>query len=249
MESGEPVGLLTIDGLFVRAWTRDGLLADLGADPRLAEVLARVPQRFHLGGLGDGTTRALPLALSRGVQTTGLYYNKALLDRAGLEAPRTMADLKAMVQPLAALGAAPLVHCAGDVPFNPLLVMWLLPMIAGRAGDPLAFVESTIKGDVRYDSPEWIEAFQAIADLRTSGVLLEGSGATDYATMQQLLLQGKAAMTYNGTWLLSQLQAGTPTVAVRPARRAAPAGRRCREGALDHRLGRFRDAGQGGCEP
>ena len=30
--------------------------------------------------------------------------------------------------------------------------------------------------------------------------------------MQQLLLQGKAAMTYNGTWLLSQLQAGTPTV-------------------------------------
>jgi len=30
--------------------------------------------------------------------------------------------------------------------------------------------------------------------------------------MQLLLLQGKAAMTYNGTWLLPQLQAGTPTV-------------------------------------
>jgi ABC-type glycerol-3-phosphate transport system substrate-binding protein len=117
-----------------------------------------------------------------------------------------------MVNPLASLGAAPLVHCCGDASFNPLLVMWLLPMIAERAGDPVAFVESTIRGDVRYDSPEWIEAFQIIADLRSSGVLLDGSGATDYATMQLLFLQGGAAMTYNGTWLLEPLQAGTPTV-------------------------------------
>jgi arabinogalactan oligomer / maltooligosaccharide transport system substrate-binding protein len=212
VESGEPVGLLMIDGLFVRAWARDGLLADLGADPRLAEVLARVPGRFHLAGLGKDTTRAFPLALSRGVQTTGMYYNKALLDRAGLEPPRTIADLEAMVEPLSALGAAPLVHCSGDAPFNPLLVMWLLPMIAERAGDPLEFVESTIKGQVRYDSPEWIEAFQIMAHLRTSGVLLEGSGAADYATMQLLFLQGKAAMTYNGSWLLTPLQSGTPTV-------------------------------------
>ena len=117
-----------------------------------------------------------------------------------------------MVKPLSALGVAPLVYCSGDVSFNPLLVMWLLPMIAERTGDPLAFVESTIRGQVRYDSPEWIEAFQTIADLRTSGVLLEGSAATDYATMQLLFLQGKAATTYNGTWLLAPLQAGTPTV-------------------------------------
>jgi arabinogalactan oligomer / maltooligosaccharide transport system substrate-binding protein len=212
LESGEPVGLVTIDGLFVRAWTRDGLLADLGADPAMATVLARVPPSFHLGGPGETTTRAFPLALSRGVQTTGLYYNKALLDQAGLEPPKTIADFKAMVQPLAALGAAPLVHCSGDVSFNTLLITWVLPMIAERTGDPLGFVESTIKGEVGYDGPEWTEAFQTIADLRTSGALLDGSGATDYATMQLLFLQGKAAMTYNGTWLLAPLQKATPTV-------------------------------------
>jgi arabinogalactan oligomer/maltooligosaccharide transport system substrate-binding protein len=213
LESGEPVGLVMIDGLFVRAWARDGLLADLGADPAMARVLARVPERFHLAGPGETTTRAFPLALSQGVQTTGMYFNKAMLDRARLEAPRTIADLKAMVKPLAALGAAPLTFCSGEISFNSLLVTWLLPMIAGRAGDPLAFVERTIKGQVGYDSPEWIEAFETIADLRTSGVLLEGSGATDYATMQALVLQGKAALAYNGSWLLTQLQAGTPSVA------------------------------------
>ena len=212
LESGEPVDLILLDGLFVRAWSRDGLLADLGADPKLVDIIARVPDRFHLGGLGAASTRAFPLALTTGVQTTGLYYNKALLDRAGLAPPATVAGLKAMVEPLAALGAAPLIHPAGDAPFNPLLIMWLLPMIAERTGDPIAFVESTIKGEVGYDSPEWIEAFQIIADLRSSGVLLDGSGASDYATMQLLFLQGKAAMTYNGTWLLPPLLAGTPTV-------------------------------------
>ena len=85
-------------------------------------------------------------------------------------------------------------------------------MIAGRTRDPLAFAESTVRGDIAYDSAEWLEAFETIAGLRSSGVLLEGSGATDYAAMQQLLLQGKAAMTFNGSWLLPQLQAGSPSV-------------------------------------
>ncbi len=117
-----------------------------------------------------------------------------------------------MVKPLAALGVAPLVHCSGDVFFNQILMTWVLPMIAERTRDPLEFAESTVRGDVAYDSAEWLEAFATIADLRSSGVLLEGSGATDYAAMQQLLLQGKAAMTFNGSWLLPQLQAGSPSV-------------------------------------
>jgi arabinogalactan oligomer/maltooligosaccharide transport system substrate-binding protein len=210
--AGEPVGLVHINGQLVRAWARDGLLADLGADPRMADLLARIPESFRIAGPGEHSARAVPLALTGGIDTTGMYFNKALLDRAGLQPPKTMADLKAMVKPLAALGVAPLTFCSGDVFFNPLLITWLLPMIAERRGhDPLEFAESTIRGEVRYDSPEWTEAFQAIADLRTSGALLAGSGATDYATMQQLLLQGKAAMCFNGTWLLRQLQAGSPT--------------------------------------
>ncbi len=208
--AGEPVGLVMINGQQVRGWVRDGLLADLSSDPGMANVLARVPQRYHLSGPGETATRGFPLALTRGVQTAGIYYNKALLDQAGLEAPRTIADLKAMVQPLSALGAAPLVHCSGDVFFNQMLVTWLLPMIAERSGDPLAFAESTIRGEIGYDGPEWIETFETIADLRASGVLLEGSGAVDFATMQQFLLQGKAASSFNGSWLLPLLQQGSP---------------------------------------
>jgi arabinogalactan oligomer/maltooligosaccharide transport system substrate-binding protein len=208
--SGEPVDLTIIDGQQVRAWARDGLLADLTEDPNLDPVLARVPPKFRVGGPGESATRAFPLALTRGVHTTGLYYNKALLDEAGVGPPTTIADLEAMVAPLAKLGAAPLVHCSGDVFFNQILITWLLPMIVERSGaDPQEFAEDNVKGDIRYDSTEWVEAFMTIANLRETGVMLDGSGATDYAAMQQLMLRGKAAATFQGSWMLSQILAGT----------------------------------------
>jgi ABC-type glycerol-3-phosphate transport system substrate-binding protein len=94
MASGEPVDLVEINGQQLRGGVRDGLLADLGADPEMAEVLARVPDAYHLSGPGESTTRAFPLAVTRGVHTTGIYYNKALLDRAGLQTPATIADLR-----------------------------------------------------------------------------------------------------------------------------------------------------------
>ena len=210
--SGEDVGFVAINGQQVRGWVRDGLLADLGADPGMSTVLERVPAQYHLTGPGEDAVRAVPLAITGGVHTTGIYYNKALLDAAGLEPPRTFAHLRAAVEPLSALGAAPLVHCSGDVVFNQMLITWVLPMIAERSGDPIQFAENTVRGEIPYDSPEWIEAFETIAELTTSGVMLEGSAAADYATMQQLVLQGKAAMTYNGSWLLPQLLAGSPSV-------------------------------------
>jgi ABC-type glycerol-3-phosphate transport system substrate-binding protein len=212
LASGEPVDLTMIDGQQLRPWARDGLVADLSADPRLDDVLARVPAKFQIGGPGERATRAFPLAVTRGVHTTGLYYNRALLDEAGVAVPRTIADLEALVPPLARLGAAPLVHCSGDVFFNQILLTWILPMIVERVGmDPSAFADETVRGRARYDGPEWREAFATIASLRTTGVLLEGSGATDYLAMQQLFLAGKAAATFQGSWMLGAIQAGTPS--------------------------------------
>ena len=210
LESGEPVDLIMINGQQVRAWARDGLLADLSADSNLSAVLARVPEKFQISGPGESARRAIPMAAARGLLITGLYYNRALLDEAGVGAPTTIADLEAMVEPLAKLGASPLVHCSGDVFFNQILITWLLPMIVERSGaDPLEFAERTVKGDIRYDSAEWTETFATIARLRETGVLLEGSGAIDYVGMQQVLLQGKAATTFQGSWMLPQIQAGT----------------------------------------
>ena len=212
LASGDPVDLVMINGQQVRAWARDGLLADLSGDPNLDAVLARVPERFQIGGPGETVRRAVPLATARGLQITGLYYNAALLEEAGIAVPSAIEDLGAMVEPLAALGASPLVHCAGDAFFNQILITWILPMIVERSGeDPLEFAERCVRGEIRYDSAEWIEALTTISGLRETGVMLEGSGALDYIGMQQVLLQGKAAATFQGSWMLPQIRAGAPS--------------------------------------
>ncbi len=207
IQSGDAVDLLAINGQFIRAWVRDGLLEDLAAVPSLAKAIGQVDPASLSAASVDGKNYGLPLALTGGQHTTVLYSNKALLDEIGMAAPTSIDELKAMVGPLKARGAAPLVHPAGDTFMNPLLLMWLLPVIAG-GDDPIKFVTDTQKGDIKYNSDGWVQTFETIADLATSGVLLPGSGAVTFEASPQLLLQGKAACIYNGTWMIPSFKSG-----------------------------------------
>jgi ABC-type glycerol-3-phosphate transport system substrate-binding protein len=90
--------------------------------------------------------------------------------------------------------------------------MWLLPMFAAKTGvAPLTFVANTQKGIVTYDSDVWIETFQTIADLTSSGVFLAGSGEIDTPASQQLFIQGKGATYYNGSWVLPTWRSAKPS--------------------------------------
>ncbi|MDQ3809043.1 MAG: extracellular solute-binding protein [Chloroflexota bacterium] len=206
--AGEQVDLVNINGQFIRAWVRDGLLDDLSAHPQLAGPFGNVDPAF-LAAQSDDPKHpfALPLTHASPVHVTALFYNKALLDRAGLQPPRTLDDMKVMVQPLKAVGAMPLVHPAGDLGWNPLLVMWIQPMLVNN--QPLEFTQKTLKGEVKYNGPEWIKTFETIANLTRDGVLGPGSGALGVDAAYQLFNQGKAAMLYTGSWSLPALTTGT----------------------------------------
>ena len=67
--------------------------------------------------------------------------------------------------------------------------------------------------------------------------------------MQQLLLQGKAAMTFNGTWLLPQLQAGSPTGPFDLHVAPPPLVDGATTASTDPGLGRLRAAGHARREP
>ena len=211
--SGEPIDLVMINGQQFRrgcamaCWpTSAPIRGSRRAEPGAGAIPPPRPGRGDNAGISAGGHAGCPHDWHL------LQQGDPRPSRARV--PQTFADLRAAVQPLSKIGVAPLVHCSGDVFFNQILLTWLLPMVAERTGDPVQFVGKTVRGDIRYDGPEWIGGLPAIADLRTSGVLLDGSGATDYATMQRLLLEGKAAMTYNGSWLLDTAAGGTPTVPI-----------------------------------
>src|SRR5437763_3711360 len=148
----------------------------------------------------------LPVVHASPVHVTALFYNKALLDKADLQPPRTLADMKAMVQPLKALGAVPLVHPSGEVSWNPLLVTWIQPMPVNN--QLMEFTQKTLNNEVKYNGPEWIKTFEVIANLTRDGVLGPGSGALGVDAAYQLFKQGRAAMLYTGSWSLPALTRG-----------------------------------------
>ena len=170
VSAGEQVDLVNINGLYIRSWVRDHLLDDLSTYPQLTTSFGRVDPAF-LAAQSDDPNHpfALPLLHASPVFVTALFYNKALLDKAGLQPPRTLADMQAMVQPLKALGAVPMVHPSGESSWNPLLVTWIQPMLVNN--QPMEFTQRTLKGEVKYNGPEWIKTFETIANLTTDGVL------------------------------------------------------------------------------
>ena len=207
LSAGEQVDLVNINGLFMRAWVRDSLLDDLSTYPQLTAPLGSVDPSF-LAAQSDDPQHpfALPLLHASPVHVTAIFYNKALLDRAGLQPPKTLADMQAMVQPLKALGAVPLVHPSGEVSWNPLLVTWIQPMLVNN--QPMEFTQKTLNNEVKYNGPEWIKTFEVIANLTTDGVLGPGSGALGVDAAYQLFKQGRAAMLYTGSWSLPALTRG-----------------------------------------
>lgn len=202
--SGEQVDLVNINGQFIRAWVRDGLLDDLAEHPQLTSTFGNIDPSFLAAQSEDPKHPfALPLTHASPVHVTAFFYNKALLDKAGLQPPGTLDDMKAMVQPLKSLGALPFVHPSGDVGWNPLLVCWIQPMLVNN--QPMEFTLRTLKSEVSYNGPEWIRTFETIANLTKDGVLGAGSGGLSVDAAYQLFNQGKAAMLYTGSWSLPAL--------------------------------------------
>src|SRR5690242_1800470 len=103
--SGDQVDLVNINGQFIRAWVRDGLLNDLSQQAQLTSAFGSIDPSF-LAAQSDDPSHSfvLPVTHASPVHVTALFYNKALLDRAGLQPPKTLDDMKAMVQPLKAMG-------------------------------------------------------------------------------------------------------------------------------------------------
>ena len=57
-------------------------------------------------------------------------------------------------------------------------------------------------GKAKLTDPKYVAAAQALGDLGKAGYFGKGVGSLDYATAQDLFLQGKAAMYYMGSWAL-----------------------------------------------
>ncbi|MFI7150330.1 extracellular solute-binding protein [Nonomuraea sp. NPDC050022] len=126
--------------------------------------------------------------------TIGLFYNKDLLDKAGVKPPTTWAELKTAAKKLTSGGTYGLAFSA---PANYEGTWQFLPFMWSNGGD-----EKNIA------TPETAQAVQLWVDLMNDGSVSKSALNWTQADVNDQFRAGKAAMAINGPWQFPALAEG-----------------------------------------
>ncbi|WP_019180711.1 ABC transporter substrate-binding protein [Microbacterium yannicii] len=130
----------------------------------------------------------------------GIFYNKEIFADNGIEEPQTWDELVEVAATLQDAGVTPMTTAgASGFPLTRLLGMYIFRNVGPEA---MAAVRD---GDAELTEPEYVAGAQALADFAAAGYFGEGFSTRDGDTSTNAFLTGQAAMTYDGTWLLSAI--------------------------------------------
>jgi raffinose/stachyose/melibiose transport system substrate-binding protein len=159
-------------------------------------------ERFTEGAISSGTFDDKIYGVPFTVHGMGLYYRKDLFEQAGItEEPQTYEELIAANDALVAAGITPL-YSAGKFGWMPMrLVDSLLETFCGsETHDALTNLELNWA-----EEPCVEQTYTEYQRWVNSGYLPENFLGVDPTEPPVPLFQGNAAMTYEGTWFISQL--------------------------------------------
>lgn len=168
----------------------EDLLDDVGLSDEYREVALNY-QRFD-----DGSLYMVPFEF----QLEFFWYNKALLQQAGVAIPTTLDDFPKMCQGLRAAGITPIALDGADQwPLERYMAYYPFRMAGPQ------YVQDLKNGKASFADPAGRAAAEWLYDLGQAGCFAEGFSATGYADAQALFTSGKAAVYNIGTWELGNL--------------------------------------------
>ncbi|WP_369746092.1 ABC transporter substrate-binding protein [Paenarthrobacter sp. AMU7] len=148
-------------------------------------------QRFD-----DGSLYMIPFQF----ELEFIWYNKALLQKAGVAVPQSLDDIPAMCTALRNAGITPIAIDGQD--------QWPLERYVAyqpfRAAGP-DFVQKLKKGEAAFSDPAGQKTVQWMAELGKAKCFQEGFSAQGYSDAQNQFTSGQAAMYNIGTWELPSL--------------------------------------------
>jgi multiple sugar transport system substrate-binding protein len=133
----------------------------------------------------DGKQYCVPLNIAYWV----MYYNKKVFDDAGLQAPKTWADMMSAAAALKAKGVTP--FYATSQLFN---FVWFQQLLIGE--DPQLY-NDLATGKAKFTDPGVVKVMQQWKSLIDMGYMSDPGDKTE---PQELLKSGKVAMAPFGTW-------------------------------------------------
>ncbi|WP_438433210.1 ABC transporter substrate-binding protein [Gorillibacterium sp. sgz500922] len=184
--------IVVIDNPDTAAYAAMGLFADI------TDKLKDWPDKdqFYEGPLNSATLNGKLYGIPLGSNNLALFYNKKMLDAAGLKPPTTWDELREAAKKLSnsdvkGLGFSGLANEEGTFQFLP----WLLS--AGASFDHV-------------DSPEGIKAYTFLENLvKDNSISKEVVNWTQADVMKQFAA-GKVAMMVNGPWQIPELKTNAP---------------------------------------
>lgn len=186
---------------YTAALADQGLLADIGATQAWGNMLEILQREWTSPG---GRRYGIP----SGVATTLIYYNRDMFERAGITAPPTdfeaflatgAALRKAGFIPLALSGGFP--NMLGNGPFS----YGFANLIAARVPD---WRERIADGTLQLDNPEGIAIFTRLRALVQQKMVQADCLRSGYDATLRQFAEGRAAMTFQGTWAAGALMNG-----------------------------------------
>ncbi|MDR2630828.1 MAG: extracellular solute-binding protein [Spirochaetaceae bacterium] len=175
--------ILDMDKTFRELGIRDCL--DEGAVSLLKNLVDNV-------GLYD-----LPL----GLNMEGFWYHKGLFQKAGITStPKTWTEFLAVCEKLKQAGITPIVQGGKDQwPMTRVLNGYVVRSIG------LDAVGDAVGGKTKFTDAKYAAAAQMFADMAKKGYFVEGMNTIDPSTASAMLMNGQAAMKYDGSWFAGNL--------------------------------------------
>ena len=143
--------------------------------------------------------------LPLGLNIEGFWYNKALFEKAGIEAvPTTWDEMLDDCEKLMAAGIQPFaVGGADQWPATRIINAYVMRKLGVDAMNKMA------AGELSYTDPGMVEAAKMLQDMCQKGYFGVGPTTVDQNTAAQMILAGEAAILYNGSWYTQDLVADT----------------------------------------
>lgn len=147
----------------------------------------------------SGTEQMYDLPL--GLNVEGFYYNKALFEKAGIDkAPVTWDEFEAVLEKLSAAGIQPLTTGGADKWGATRLVNAYTVRTMGANA-----MRDAAEGTTQYTDEGYVAAAQKIQDWADKGYFGQGVTTVDMTTAGTMLMSGDAAIFYNGSWFVQDL--------------------------------------------
>ncbi|ULT58319.1 extracellular solute-binding protein [Neobacillus drentensis] len=193
-----------------RVWPRMANAAsvmDLGKGGYLAD-LSDLPFMNNLSQtvVDDMSYNGKVYAITKGFDMLGTYYNKDLFQKVGItEVPKDWDAFLAACQKLKDAGITPIVM--GDK--DPWVIQFGLYQIAANTvyADDKDFDTKLQDGKESLNGPKWQKAVEMYQELYKKGYIAKNTLGLGGPQAIQMFIDGKAAMTLDGTWDYTPLTA------------------------------------------